>query len=241
MEERTIFHVHTYRCQHAGQEREQEYAKKAIQLGATKLIFTDHAPFPENPFRFRMSMNELSEYIMVLQNLKEKYAEVLEIKIGLEVEFVPIYMECYHRLLEQWNVDILLLGQHFALLPDGRYTFEMGEKNLEARALAEGMIAGMETGLFQAAAHPDQIFRRMKKWNEEMEAISKEIKECAISTGIILEQNISNILKKKSRVYRKEFWEELPNEIRTIYGVDAHSVAEMEKNYRIQQKLMQNL
>lgn len=149
MGERTIFHVHTYRCQHTGEEREEEYVKNATELGATKLIFTDHAPFPENPFRFRMSMKELSEYIIVLRNLKEKYAEVLEIKIGLEVEFVPIYMDYYHRLLEQWNVDILLLGEHFSLLSDGRYMVEMVEKNLET--------------------------------------ISKEIKECAVSTGIILE------------------------------------------------------
>ena len=58
-------------------------------------------------------------------------------------------------LLDKWDMDILLLGEHFSLLPDGRYTFEMSEKNLEARALANGMIAGMETGLFQVVAHPD--------------------------------------------------------------------------------------
>lgn len=238
MEEKTIFHVHSYRCRHAGQEREEAYVKKAIELGAEALVFTDHAPFPGDPFRFRMSMEELSDYVAVLRNLKEKYAEFLDIKIGLEIEFVPTYMEYYHVLLEQWKLDILLLGQHFSLLPDGKYTFEMAEKNLEAKALADGMMSGMETGLFQAASHPDQIFRRMKSWNEEMEEIAGKIKECAVRTGVILEQNISNMVEKKKRVYRKEFWEKLPEGLQTIYGVDAHSVAEMEKNFFIQQKLL---
>lgn len=99
------------------------------------------------------------------------------------------------------------------------------------------MIAGMETGLFQVVAHPDQIFRRMKKWNAEMDAISKEIKECAASTGVLLEKNISNMLERKKRVYRKEFWEELPDKLQIIYGVDAHSVTEMEENFCTQKKM----
>ena len=237
MEEKTIFHVHSYRGKHASQEQEEEYIKKAIELGATKIVFTDHAPFPGNPFLKRMSIKELPEYVTVLQGLKEKYVGILEIKIGLEIEFVPTYREYYQALLNKWDMDILLLGEHFSLLPDGRYTFEMSEKNLEARALANGMIAGMETGLFQVVAHPDQIFRRMKKWNAEMDAISKEIKECAASTGVLLEKNIGNMLERKKRVYRKEFWEELPDKLQIIYGVDAHSVTEMEENFCAQKKM----
>ena len=30
MEEKTIFHVHSYRCKHASQEQEEEYIKKGI-------------------------------------------------------------------------------------------------------------------------------------------------------------------------------------------------------------------
>lgn len=53
-----LFHVHTYRCKHAGDEREIEYVKRAIELGASGITFTDHAPFPGNPFGHRMQMEE---------------------------------------------------------------------------------------------------------------------------------------------------------------------------------------
>lgn len=50
--------------------------------------------------------------------------------------------------------------------------------------------------------YPDQIFRRCKTWNEDMEIIAREIKTCAFENGIILEQNISNMFeKKRKRLY----------------------------------------
>ena len=36
--DKTIFHVHGYRCKHAGDERENEYIQKAIELKADALI-----------------------------------------------------------------------------------------------------------------------------------------------------------------------------------------------------------
>ena len=106
--------------------------------------------------------------------------------------------------------------------------------------MAEGMIAGMETGFFEAVSHPDRIFRRIKNWNTEMEKIATEIKECASSREIILEQNISNMLKQKKQEYRPEFWETVPFELQILYGVDAHSVNDMEKHYHIQKVLQDN-
>ena len=40
------------------------------------------------------------------------------------------------------------------------------------------------------------------------------------------------------RTYWPEFWKNLPCGVRTVYGVDAHSVAEMESNYYKQQELI---
>lgn len=67
-----LFHVHTYRCKHVGDEREIEYAKRAIELGAGRITFTDHAPFPGNPFGHRMKMEELDDYIDTLVSLRDK-------------------------------------------------------------------------------------------------------------------------------------------------------------------------
>lgn len=229
----TIFHVHTYRCLHAGDEREIEYIQKAIELGATEIVFTDHCPFPGNPFRMRMEISELADYVNTLKALRQQFKDKIDIKIGLETEYVPTYREFYEQLRDSGEFDLLLLGQHFALLPDGEYTFQKKDKSGEAKALADAMIEGMQSGFFSVVAHPDQIFRREGKWNEEMARISNRIKQCAAQTGVTLEINMDNKLNnERGRKYRKEFWEDMPKDINVIYGVDAHSVAELEKHYK---------
>lgn len=102
----------------------------------------------------------------------------------------------------------------------------------------KGIVAGMESGLFDVIAHPDQIFRRKKQWDSEAVELSRQIKECAVHTGVVLEKNISNMFEKKRKhLYWQEFWRGLSKEVKVIYGVDAHSVEEMEDNYRRQQML----
>ena len=97
----------------------------------------------------------------------------------------------------------------------------------------------MESGLFDTVAHPDQIFRRKKQWDSESVELSNKIKECAARTGVALEQNISNMFeKKKKHLYWNEFWLDLPSNLKTIYGVDAHSVDEMVENYIRQQDII---
>lgn len=165
--DKTIFHVHGYRCKHAGDERENEYIQKAIELGAKEIVFTDHAPFSGNSFNYRMAMEELKEYVGTLKVLQQQYKGMIEIKVGLEIEYIPTYIDYYRELKEKWKLDILLLGQHFSLLADGSYTFDLENKSDEAHYLAEGIVAGMESGLFDVVAHPDQIFRRKKQWDFE--------------------------------------------------------------------------
>ncbi len=229
----SIFHVHTYRCGHMrDKKREWEYVEKAIEVGAREIWFTDHAPFPGDVFNDRMLMEELPDYVSTLRALKEQYKDRIEIKIGLEIEYLPKFHNYYEELRDSGAFDIFLLGQHFALLEDGTYTFDNMDKSGEAKALADAMIAGMESGFFQVVAHPDQIFRRQDGWDKEREQMSNDIKACAVRTDMILEKNISNMIgKKKKRAYRAEFWNNLPEEIEIIYGLDAHSVVELEENY----------
>lgn len=239
---KSIFHVHTYRCQHASNEREIDYIKTAIELGANKIVFTDHAPFPNNTFNYRMDMNELGDYVKTLSDLKRRYGELIDIKIGLEIEFIPKYLDYYSVLKNERAIDILLLGQHFSQMADGRYTFELKDKSQEALYLVDSIVAGMETGFFDVVAHPDQIFRRTKKGDFDIEELSRTIKISAMQTGTILEKNISNMFdKKRKNLYREKFWTDLPIGLETIYGVDAHSIEEMKINFYRQCGLQEKL
>lgn len=69
--DKDCFHVHTYRCGHAENVSDEKYVKAALDIGATGIWFTDHAPFPGDPFGNRMNYSELDEYLSSLSRLRE--------------------------------------------------------------------------------------------------------------------------------------------------------------------------
>ena len=232
--ERYLFHVHTFRCKHAEMVPDEEYIKKSIDLGATDIWFTDHAPFPGNPFGGRMKYEDMPEYISTLKNLKERYQEKIKIHIGLEIEYFSGYDEngYYKELFSNPDLEILLLSQHMAEDPEDRshYTFEWPKEQLlddEYTALGDAMIAGMKAGCFKVVAHPDRIFRRQKIWNPEMEVVAVRVIDAAGQCGLPLEKNCSSMRRKHH--YWKEFWkiaEEKGAEI--VIGLDAHKLKSLE-------------
>ena len=111
--EENIFHIHTFRCKHASDENDEEYVKAALALGAGRITFTDHTPFPGNPFKNRMDMEQLPEYIKSMRNLQEKYRNHIAIDIGLEVEFLPSMRDFYEDLRDMGMIGFII-GQQLS-------------------------------------------------------------------------------------------------------------------------------
>jgi histidinol-phosphatase (PHP family) len=215
------------RCQHASEELDEEYVKKAIELGATSITFTDHAPFIGDPFDNRMRYNQLREYVTSLRTLRDQYKDEIHVGIGLEIEFIPSRIGYYKELRRSNAFDILILGQHFYELDFEKYSFSMSETKLNEKEFVgcgKAIIADLNTGLFDVVAHPDRIFRRRKLWTPEMEKVAKNIIKAAQNNGVFLEQNEES--KRQQYYYWDEFWNLVPDEM-VIKGLDAHSTSEL--------------
>ena len=225
-----IFHVHTYRCQHADNVADEEYVKAALETGAEKITFTDHAPFPGEPFQNRMKMSELEEYLDSINSLKTKYEGQIEVVSGLEIEYLPSFKSYYEDLRGNKKISVMMIGQHFFEKSPDVYSFSDApeeKKRTEAEGCGKAIIQGMESGLFDVVAHPDGIFRRKKDWDSEMENLSLKIIKTAQKTNIMLENNLTSRLVKGKLFYRPEFWKlcEKQGNCKTITGLDAHSPA----------------
>jgi len=236
MNRKSVFHVHTYRCGHASMETEAEYIEKAIELGAEEIVFTDHCPFPGNPFLYRMDFEQLENYVSTLQELKQHFASQIAVKIGLETEYLPSYQKYYEELLSSKKFDLLIIGPHFYERKDGTFGYSDVDKLTEIKGFAKSMIQGMESGLFPVLAHPDRPFTRVEEWNEEINEIVRSIAKAAITNRVMMECNLSSI---HEGLYFPEFWKNVPKEAKIVYGLDAHSVKDVEKYYPIAQKLIE--
>ena len=223
-----IFHVHSYRCGHADNVSDEEYILKALQTGATSITFTDHAPFPEDPFSNRMKYNELDEYISTLVHLKNKYSAQISVFIGLEIEYLPSFEDYYKELRYKYNLDLLLLGQHHYEHSSGIYNFQIPKEMLtekEYEGIMKAQIAGIKSKHFEVIAHPDRAFRRERVWNENMTILSKELIDVAIQNHVVLEKNLQS--QKRKYNYWQEFWNLVPPNAKCIIGQDAHSIEQL--------------
>ena len=235
VEKTDLFHVHTYRCKHAEEIGDEAYIKKAILLGASGILFSDHTPFPGDPFGSRMDMEQLPEYLHTIRRLKEKYADQIKVCAGLEIEYLPSFHGFYETLRENTLVDFMMLGQHMYEVCPGKYSFQLtaAEKNeREHLGCGEALIRGIESGLFDIVAHPDRMFKRKKEWTDQMNTMSLQVIRTACRSGLPLEVNLESM--KRKRNFREEFWALVPETAQIVVGTDAHSVEELVEKWDIQ-------
>ncbi len=154
------YHTHTVRCKHAtGTER--EYVESAIKNGYKVVGFSDHTPQPYTDgfvSPIRMDMDELDGYLETIKALRDEYADRIDIRTGLEVEFFPAYFDELMKELDKRDIEYLILGQH--CVPDEEYGFYAGSATDSEEQLSEYVdlvIEALGTGKFMYLAHPDLI------------------------------------------------------------------------------------
>lgn len=225
------YHNHTARCLHAV-GADEEYVKAAINAGIKILGFSDHAPMPYPvgyESYYKMRREELSEYCSSILALKERYADKIEIHLGLETEYYP---EIFDKSLEFWRdypIEYLILGQHFAYREwgEGRLrSIEPSDSPEKLKLYTDTIIKGIETAKMTYVAHPDVLWYTGSDIDLYRSEAARII-TAANEMGIPLEINLLGI--GEGREYpRTEFWQEAGAlGAKAIIGVDAHSPERM--------------
>lgn len=235
----TNYHAHTPRCQHAV-GTEEEYIQTAIRLGYKVLGFSDHTPWPyTTSFRsgIRMHVSELDSYVATLRHLKEKYADSIEIHIGLECEAFPEFFPWLQELKEEGKVEFLIIGNHFDTSDErgGSYFGRCRNRDDLLRYLEMTTIA-MESGLFSCLAHPDLCLFHYPSFDPHAEFVCRELCCTAKRLDIPMEFNILGYTRTQNQVPRTElgystdeFWQIASQVgVKAIIGVDAHDPKQLE-------------
>ena len=99
--------MHTPLCHHAVGEP-SEYAAHAIKMGLREIGMSDHSPMEKDDFdNWRMRFDQLDEYVEKVRKAEREFPQ-LEIKLGLEVDYIPGYEEWIRHLaaLHPWDYFI---------------------------------------------------------------------------------------------------------------------------------------
>lgn len=226
------YHTHTSRCGHAGDYRDEEFVEAAIEAGFKVLGFSDHSPWPYasefyNP-GMRMHISQLEDYIESVLKMRAEYAGQIDIKLALEAEYSPDYMDWLADLRPR--LDYLILGNHFQGVDEqgGRYYGGI-TKTEDLETYVDSTMQAMETGLYDLVAHPDFVFSQLKTFDEQCEEAAHAICEAAARLDIPLEHNISGHEKRDKGIFKglgfplDPFWQiAASHSVTSVIALDAH-------------------
>ena len=160
MEMMVNLHTHTVRCNHAS-GTEREYIETAVRGGLKRLGFSDHAPyvFKDGYYsNYRMRPEQQEDYVTTLQALRDEYKDKIDIQIGYEAEYYPEFFEAFLRQITRFEVNYLILGQHFIENEiTRRYSGVTTTDEDYLKTYVDQTCEAMCTGLFTYFAHPDLL------------------------------------------------------------------------------------
>lgn len=234
---KTNFHTHNYRCEHA-RGTVDDYVQKAIENGYTELGISDHAPVPKYYTKNRMKMEDFEGYLKEIEDAKQKNKDKIKIYKSVEIEYFPEFSSYYREL--QTKLDYLVLGLHAYRYKDEEEHFSTSwninnEKDVEA--YGKYMVEAIESGFFDYIAHPDLYMSNYREWNQVTERVAHYICRAAKIADIPLEVNANGIRKTlaehpdwdRYQYPYREFWEIAKQyDVKVIIGSDAHDFETME-------------
>lgn len=110
---RSNYHVHSTYCD--GKNTPEEIVKEAINLGFTSLGFSSHSHMTFSDYGLKMK--ERPNYIKEISDLKKKYADKIEIYLGIEKDLFTDDTAGY---------DYIIGSVHFTK-PDEKYAVDHGK------------------------------------------------------------------------------------------------------------------
>jgi histidinol-phosphatase (PHP family) len=193
-------HMHTPLCKHAVGQPE-EYAETALARGLKGIIFTCHSPMPEDWWpAVRMHLNELDEYLALVDRAAKAYAGRLDIRVGMEMDYFPGLEDWVQRLLDRCEFHHVLGSVHF-FSPEYKKAFWNGDIAAFQRQYFTHLADSAETGMFDTLAHPDLVKNHAPDdyiFEDLREHVARSLDRIA-ATGVAMELNTSGRLKAMSQ------------------------------------------
>lgn len=189
-------HMHTPLCKHARGDPE-DYAAVARQRGLHGIVFTCHNPTEDgwSP-GVRMDMAEFDTYVQMIERARETWAGRIDIRLGLECDYVPGMESGLEKLLDRAEFHHVLGSVH-PHLRDYRERYFNGDPIAFQHTYFEHLAMAAESGLFDTLSHPDLVKNIAPEvWNfPQMEETIGVALDRIASAGTAMELNTSGLLK----------------------------------------------
>ena len=104
------YHSHSTFCD--GRSPMEDFVRFALAKNVKKYGFSSHAPLPFDTF-WNMKLDDFLDYQSEFKRLKEKYSNVIELFLGLEVDYIHNFLEIKNDLYNTADIDYLIGSVHY--------------------------------------------------------------------------------------------------------------------------------
>jgi histidinol-phosphatase (PHP family) len=226
-------HTHHDRCGHA-EGKIKDYIEAAYQAGFSVIGISDHSPYFGSEIdrpqpAIAMATSEFPSYVAEVLQLKEKYADKIDVLLGVESDFFPEHVEAYRKQYEKYPFDYIIGSVHLSggasIFNRNRWkglseSVQIEQKEEYYRLIQESAKSGM----FQILGHidamkgfyPDFSAIPTPKVNETLQVIGEQ--------GVAIEINTSGKTKDVGGWYPSDEMLEraLFYGVEVTFGSDSH-------------------
>ncbi len=248
------YHTHSKYCDGHGEL--EEYIYSSLEKGIRYLGFSSHAPLPFKN-NWTISKKDFFKYRELILMLKEKYKEILDIFLGLEVDYIPGIISPVSPEIKAMDLDYTIGSVHFLVQLDNEehwtvdgplYEFERGIEVTFNGDITEAVKQYYERLNTMVKAYPPDIighFDIIKKNNKNNRFFSEsehwykklvyESLDAVAKSHCILEVNTGGIVRNKSSSLYPSEWilkRCLKLDIPITISSDAHNPEQIDGYFR---------
>jgi len=196
--ERLIYetHMHTPLCKHAV-GYPSDYARQAHTRNLKGIIVTCHCPLPDRiSAGVRMDPDQWPEYLDLIAEARDKWKDIVDIRTGVESDFLPGLEPWLEELHGQQPLDYVLGSVHPQIKEYRDLYFNEDWPEFH-RQYFSSLAEAAETSLFDCLSHPDLV-KNVGSAYWDLDLYLDHIRRCLdriANTGIAMELNTSGLNK----------------------------------------------
>jgi len=228
------YHMHTPLCRHAVGEP-VELAAHAVRIGLPEIGFSEHNPMPRDDWDdWHMLQADFDRYLEKVEEARRAYPQ-LEIKIALEMDYLPSQVEWVRGLIARHPWDYVIGAVHYVSdswdLDNPKRISEWKQRDPFAvwTAYFERLTMAAESGLFEIIAHADLCKKFCFYPKEDCTPLFTRFLQAVKRSGAAMELNTAGLRKDCKEIYPSPQIVRLASEIGVpiTFGSDAHAPGEV--------------
>ena len=204
------YHVHTFRCGHAG-GASREFVEKAIERGLSEIAFTDHIPLYFLPPRDRdpklaMREDQYDEYLEEVRALAHEYRGRIVVRLGLEADYAEGFEGDLTRWLARADWDLVLGSVHWVAgdwidAPGALLRFEREGTEVLYREYYRLLAKAASSGFFDVLTHFDLPKKFGQRPPNPLDDVENAAIAAAARAGCAVEVSSAGLRKPVGEIY----------------------------------------